>query len=81
MNKKLLIIVVLVIIVLVFVGGVAYLYTGDQSSTSTNDSTQNEASIVQTALAAKFDYLSQNGNSSRFASFSDFVKQTRKNKQ
>lgn len=69
MNKKL-----LIIIALLFVGGVAYFYTANQNGKSPiSNSTQNETSIVQAALAAKFDYLSQNGNSSCSASFKESI--------
>jgi hypothetical protein len=69
MNKKL-----PIIIALLFVGGVAYFYATNQNDKSTiNNSVQNETSIVQTALAAKFDYLSQNGNSSCSASFKESI--------
>lgn len=69
MNNKL-----LAIVVLVFIAGVAYFYTTNQSDNSqSNDLVQNEAGIVQTALAAKFDYLSQNGNSSCSASFRESI--------
>lgn len=68
MNKQLL------IIALAFAGGVAYFYTTNQSNNSpSNDLVQNEAGIVRTALAAKFDYLSQNGNSSCSASFKNSI--------
>lgn len=69
MNKKL-----PIIIALLFVGGVGYFYATDQNGKSTiNNSAQNETSIVQTALAAKLDYLSQNGNSSCSASFKESI--------
>lgn len=69
MNKKL-----PIIIALLFVGGVAYFYaTGQNGKSPINNSAQNETSIIQTELAAKFDYLSQNGNSSCSASFKESI--------
>lgn len=69
MNNKL-----LTIVVLVFIGGVAYFYTNNRSDNSqSNDLVQNKAGIAQTALTAKFDYLSQNGNSSCSASFRESI--------
>lgn len=64
----------LAIVAVVFIGGVVYFFTTNQSDNSQpSDSARNEYSIVQTALAAKFNYLSQNGNSSCPASFKESI--------
>ncbi|MBI3274233.1 MAG: hypothetical protein HYZ69_03750 [Candidatus Colwellbacteria bacterium] len=69
MNKKL-----PIIIALLFAGGAAYFYATNQNGKfPINNTVQNEANIVQTALAARFDYLSQNGNSSCSASFKESI--------
>ncbi|MEK7500951.1 MAG: hypothetical protein AAB642_02385 [Patescibacteria group bacterium] len=62
------------IIALMFMGGIAYFYASNQSGkTLTDNPIKQEAGIVQTALAAKFDYLAQNGNSSCSASFKESI--------
>lgn len=62
------------IIVLIVIGGVVYFYTSNQNNIlPTNQSSQPNTGIVQTALGAKFDYLSQNGNSSCSASFKESI--------
>lgn len=62
------------VVVLVFIGGVAYLFVASQSDNpQSSNLAKKESGIVQTALAAKFDYLSQNGNSSCSASFKESI--------
>lgn len=69
MNKK-----IFAIITLLFIGGVAYFYTVNQSDNSqSNNFAQNKTDVVQAALAAKFDYLSQSGNSSCSVSFRESI--------
>lgn len=64
----------LTIVVLVFIGGVAYLFAANQSNRfQLSNLAQNESGIVQTTLAAKFDYLSRNGNSSCSTSFKESI--------
>ena len=68
MDKKLL------LVALVIIGGFTYFYATYQNDKSPiNNSTQHETGIVQTAFADKFDYLSQNGNSSCSASFKESI--------
>ena len=71
MNKKLQITIVAIAIL---VGGYFYLSSGPAFDLS-NQSSKNESSshIVNEALAARFDYLSKNGNSSCSASFRESV--------
>lgn len=71
MNKKSLIIVVIAVAVL------GYLYLGAKKSAfnfSANAPTQKRSSnLVNEALAARFDYLSRNGNSSCSTAFRDSI--------
>ncbi len=72
MNKKL----VIASIVVVFVFGYLYFATSKKSAFnfSANAPQQEQAaSPINTALAAKFDYLSRNGNSSCSATFRDSI--------
>jgi len=69
MNRNLFFVIVLIIVV----GGV-YFYIANQFGKSlTGDTAHNETGTVQTTLAAKFDYLSQNGNSSCSRTFKELV--------
>lgn len=62
------------IVALVFIGVIAYFYVSNQSSTTLTDKfIKQETGIVQATLATKFNYLSQNGNSSCSASFKESI--------
>jgi hypothetical protein len=71
-NKKLQITIVAVVIL---VGGYFYLSSGPAFDLSNRSSDEEKTSshIVSEALAARFDYLSKNGNSSCSASFKDSI--------
>ncbi|MBI2674749.1 MAG: hypothetical protein HYX22_03385 [Candidatus Yanofskybacteria bacterium] len=69
MNRNLLLVTALIIVV----GGVYFYITNQFDKSLISDTTHNETGKVQTALAAKFDYLSQNGNSSCSASFKESI--------
>ena len=71
-NKKLQITIVTVAIL---VGGYFYLSSGPAFNLSdrSSSSDENSSHIVSEALAAKFDYLSKNGNSACSASFKDSI--------
>lgn len=71
MNKK-------IVITIIAVAAIGYLYlAGSKKSAfnfSVNAPSQGQSSVtVNTALAAKFDYLSRNGNSSCSAAFRDSI--------
>lgn len=58
---------------LVFIIGIIYFISNQETKTPISDSVRGDVDIAQTALAAKFDYLSQNGNSSCSASFKESI--------
>ncbi|MDP2677025.1 MAG: hypothetical protein Q8O83_05085 [bacterium] len=69
MNRNLFIVIASVTII----GGVYFYTTSQSSKPMTSDTTGNETGTVQTTLAAKFDYLSQNGNSSCSGAFRESI--------
>jgi len=69
MDRNLFLIAALIIVA----GGVYFYITNQLGKSLTNNTAYNETGTVQTALAAKFDYLSQNGNSSCSASFKESI--------
>jgi len=69
MNRNLFLIAALIIVV----GGVYFYITNQFGKSLTSDTAHNETGTVQTALAAKFDYLSQNGNSSCSGTFRESI--------
>lgn len=71
MNKKL---KITILIIMILVGGYFYLFSRPAFDFSSQSSENGTASLViNEALAAKFDYLSKNGNSSCSASFKNSI--------